>query len=109
MFDGLEVRSCWSTVDVRGIVIGREVRRQSWIEVSRRRSDVAEVLRIGAGLIRGTEAVVEVFQSCEVCFVALCVVDIERTGEARVSKRGVGDLTGHLVTERKMECNVEAV
>lgn len=109
MFDGLEVRSCWRTVDVRGIVLGREVRRQSWIEVSRRRSDVAKVLRIDAGLIGGAEAVVEVFQSCEVCFVALCVVDIERTGEARVSKRGIGNLTGHLGNGRKTRCYVEAV
>lgn len=109
LFDGSEVRSCWDTVDVRRIVVGGEVRRQSWIEVSRRRSGVAEVLRIDTTLIRGTEAVVEVFQSCEICFVALCIVDIERTGEARVSKRRISNLTGHLGNRRKTRCNVEAV
>lgn len=41
LFNGLEVRSFWDTVDVRWIVVGREVRRQGWIEVSRRRSGIA--------------------------------------------------------------------
>lgn len=96
LFDGLKVRSCWNTVDVRRVVVGCEVRRQSWIEVIRRRSGIAQILRIDTALIGGTKAVVEVSQSCVVCFVALCVVDIERTGQARVSKRGIGDLTGHV-------------
>jgi hypothetical protein len=39
----------------------------------------------------------------------LRVVDIERAGEARVSKRGVGDLTGHVGNGRKQRLNVEAV
>lgn len=69
--------------------------------MSSRRSGIAEVLGIDAALISGTEAVVEVSQGCVVWFVALCVVDIERTGKARVSKRGVGDLTGHFGMERR--------
>jgi hypothetical protein len=109
LFDGLEVRSCWDTVEVRRVVVGCEVGRQGWIEVSRRRSGIAEVLRIDTVLIRRTEAVVEVSQGCVVWFVSLRVVDIERAGEARVSKRGVGDLTGHVGNGRKQRLNVEAV
>ena len=109
LFDGLEIRSCWDTVEVRRIVVGCEVGRQDGIEGSRRRSGIAEVLRIDTALISGTEGVVEVSQRCVVCFVALCVVDIERAGEARVSKSGIGNLTGHLGNGKKMRCNVKAV
>lgn len=110
LFDGLEVRSCRDTVEVRRIVVGREVRRQGWIEVSRRRFGIAEVLRIDTTLIRRTEAVIEVCQGSVVWFVSLCVVDIERTGEAGVSKRGVGgDLTGHLGNGREKRLKVEVV
>jgi hypothetical protein len=74
--------------------------------VSRRRAGIAEGLRVDTAVIRGTEAVVEVSQGCIVWFVALCVVDIERTGEARVSKRGTGDLTGHLGKGERMSRSV---
>jgi len=109
LFDGLEVRSCWDTVEVRRIVVGCEVGRQGGIEVSRRRSGIAEVLWIDTALISGAEGVVEVSQSCVVHFVALCVVDMEWAGETRVSKRRVGNLTGHLGNGRKTWCNNEAV
>lgn len=109
LFDGLKVRSCWDTVDFRRIVVGCEVRRQGWIKVSRRRSGIAEILRIDTALIKGTKAVVEVCQSCEVCLVSFCVVDIEWTGETRFSKRGISNLTGHLGNGRKTKYNVKAV
>ena len=66
LLDGLEVWSCWDAVEVWKVVVGRELGRQGWIEVSRRRSGIAQVLRIDTvGIIR-TQAVVEVSQGCVV-------------------------------------------
>jgi hypothetical protein len=89
LFDGLEVRSCWDTVEVRRIV--------------------AEVLWIHTALISGAEGVDEVSKGCVVHFVAWCVVDMEWAGEARLRKRGIGNLTRHLGNGRKTWCNAEAV
>ena len=100
LFDGLKVRSSWdAVVEFRRIVVRCESRSHGWIEVSRRRCGIAQVMWIDTALVSGTEAVVEVSQRGVVCLVSLCVVDIERTGEARVSKRRVRNLTGHLGKE----------
>lgn len=36
LFNGLEVRSCWYTVEIRRVVVGCEVGCQGWIKVGRR-------------------------------------------------------------------------
>lgn len=69
--------------------------------MSRRRCGIAEVLWIDTALVRRTEAIVEVSQGCIVCFFSLSVVDIKWTGEARVSKRRISDLTRHIGTEER--------
>jgi hypothetical protein len=99
LLDRLEVRSCWCCAKVGRIVVKVEFRRQDWVEVTRRRAGIAEVLRVDTVVVSWTEAVVEVSKGCVVHFVSMCVVDVKRTGKARVGKRGAGDLTGHLGSE----------
>jgi hypothetical protein len=102
LLDRLEVGKCLGDIQVVWVDVGCEIRRQGRVKVTRWRSCIAEILRIDEAVFSGIEGVVEVSEACEVHFaVTVCIVDVERTGKARVSERRIGNFAGHLGREEE--------
>lgn len=100
LLNGLEIRRCWSYVEVGGIDIWCIVRRQSCVVVASWRTSVAESLWVDASLIDGAEAGVELLERCKVQFVFEGVDIVERIGKARVGERRTSNLARHLDMKR---------
>jgi hypothetical protein len=110
LLERLEVRRRWDSVQVGWVDVGCEIGRQGRVKVTRWRSSIAEILRIDEAVVRSTEGVVEFFEACEVHFaVTMGTVDVERTGKARIRKRRIGNLAGHLGREEGTRSGTEAV
>jgi hypothetical protein len=102
LLDGLEVGRCLGEIQVVWVDVRCEIGRHRRVKMTAWRSSIAEILRIDEAVVLSTEGVVKFFEACEVHFaVAVCTVDVERTGKARVRKRRIGDFAGHLGREEE--------